>query len=75
MKERNCRHLKNMWRLREEERELMKDHPGWVVGTLYGEPLYATIDSNDMPDLSSAHFYALRPFKSAHEFTWPDRWD
>lgn len=53
----------------------MKDHPGWVVGTLYGEPMYSTIDRNDMPDLTVPFFYATRPFKSAHEYTWPDRWD
>ena len=60
--------------LREEERELMKDHAGWVVGTLYGEPLFSTIDKNEMPDLSIISFYAHRPWKSMMEHTWPDRW-
>ena len=26
-----------MWINREEERELMKDVPNWIVGTWYGE--------------------------------------
>lgn len=60
--------------LREEERELMKDHPGWIVGTLYGEPLYRTIDKNEMPDLGLVSFYAHRPLKTAYEFYWPDQW-
>ena len=32
--------LRRLWDQREEERELMKDVPGWVVGTWYGEKVY-----------------------------------
>lgn len=32
--------LKTLWVNREEERELMKDEPGWVVGTWYGDKVY-----------------------------------
>jgi len=32
--------LKALWVNREEERELMKDEPGWVVGTWYGDKVY-----------------------------------
>lgn len=60
--------------LREEERELMKDHPGWIVGTLYGEPLFKTIGKNEMPDLGLVSFYAHRPYKSVFEHVYPDMW-
>jgi len=32
--------LKALWVNREEERELMKDEPGWVVGTWYGDKVF-----------------------------------
>lgn len=34
--------LWQMRRNREEENELMKDVPGWVTGTWFGEPLFKT---------------------------------
>lgn len=37
------RWLHTLHRLREEEREAMKNVPGWKVGTWYGEPMYFTI--------------------------------
>ena len=36
------RHLLLMNRLRREEDEVMKDVPGWVTGTYFGEPTYFT---------------------------------
>ncbi|XP_022920790.1 NADH dehydrogenase [ubiquinone] 1 alpha subcomplex subunit 13 [Onthophagus taurus] len=38
--ERDREYLKQLRRNRDEERELMKNVDGWVVGTLYGEPIY-----------------------------------
>ncbi|XP_076260193.1 NADH dehydrogenase (ubiquinone) B16.6 subunit [Rhynchophorus ferrugineus] len=38
--ERDRAYLKQLRRNREEERELMKNVPGWKVGTWYGEPIY-----------------------------------
>ncbi|XP_076184082.1 NADH dehydrogenase (ubiquinone) B16.6 subunit [Ptiloglossa arizonensis] len=35
--------LKYLRRIRDEEADLMKDVPGWEVGTLFGEPVYHTI--------------------------------
>ena len=32
--------LRNLHHNREVERDLMKDEPGWVVGTWYGEPVF-----------------------------------
>lgn len=50
-------HLKT---LREEERELMKDHPGWKMGTLYGEPIFKTIPKDQLPPISPIDYYAHR---------------
>jgi len=32
--------LKALWVNREEERELMKNEPGWIVGTWYGDKVF-----------------------------------
>ena len=42
----------------DEEKELMKDVPGWKVGTLYGEPIYHT-RKNKLPQMRElmAHTY------------------
>lgn len=32
--------MKNLRRNFNEEKELMKDYPGWVAGTYFGEPVY-----------------------------------
>ena len=39
--------LWQMRRNRDEENELMKDVPGWVTGTWFGEPLFKTNASLD----------------------------
>lgn len=40
--ERDREYLKQVKRNRDEEAELMKNVPGWVVGTYYGEPIFKT---------------------------------
>jgi len=35
--------LNSLRKIREEERDLMKEKPGWRVGTFYGEPLFFTL--------------------------------
>jgi NADH dehydrogenase (ubiquinone) 1 alpha subcomplex subunit 13 len=40
--ERDREFLKQCRRNRDEETELMKNVPGWVVGTYFGEPIYKT---------------------------------
>lgn len=47
------RHLKVV---RERERELMKDHPNWKLGTLYGEPVYKTIPEGELPPIDGNYF-------------------
>lgn len=44
--------LKHLRSLREEERDLMKDHRGWKQATLYGEPVYKTLPKDYLPPLS-----------------------
>ncbi|PAV90451.1 hypothetical protein WR25_14601 isoform B [Diploscapter pachys] len=41
--ERDRNWLKLLRNLRDEEEKIMKDVPGWVVGTWYGEPVYLTL--------------------------------
>jgi hypothetical protein len=52
----------------------MKDHPGWVVGTLYGEPIYKTIEKDELPDIKLFTMYAHQPFTTGYEYAWPDQW-
>ncbi|GAB6018768.1 hypothetical protein CHUAL_000437 [Chamberlinius hualienensis] len=40
------RFLKQLRRNLEDEAELMKNVPGWKVGTWYGEPVYKTVDND-----------------------------
>jgi len=47
--------LKTLWVNREEERELMKDVPGWVVGTWYGEKVFN--DTSRMVAPTMTEFY------------------
>lgn len=59
-------HLRN---LREEERELMKDHPGWKLGTLYGEKPFKTLPENALQPVANFEFYGQRTKKE-----WLDRY-
>lgn len=47
------RHIKNV---RERERELMKDHPNWKLGTLYGEPVFKTVPKDQIPPIDPNYF-------------------
>lgn len=65
--ERDRQYLKQLKKNREEERELMKDVPGWVVGTYYGEPLYKTISPDTHLDPVAEEFFAHAEPKRANE--------
>lgn len=52
-------HLRN---LREEERELMKDHAGWKLGTLYGEPVFKSLPKDSIPPISPSDWIAHNSF-------------
>lgn len=59
--EQERKYLLQLHRIREDERSLMKDHPGWKVGTLYGEPVYKTIPEGELPAVSAGEFTIHRP--------------
>lgn len=55
--ERDRAFLKQLRINREEERELMKNVPGWKVGTLYGEPLLIGGDPNKLIEPKIQEYY------------------
>uniref|UniRef100_A0A131Z5A9 NADH dehydrogenase [ubiquinone] 1 alpha subcomplex subunit 13 n=1 Tax=Rhipicephalus appendiculatus TaxID=34631 RepID=A0A131Z5A9_RHIAP len=65
--ERDRQYLRQLKKNREEERELMKDVPGWVVGTYYGEPLYKTISPDTHLDPVADEFFAHAEPKRAND--------
>lgn len=54
--ERERRFLQHMRNQRDFERELMKDVPGWKVGTLYGEKIYKTLPQGALPPYNHLEF-------------------
>lgn len=48
--------LRHLRILREQERELMKDHPGWIVGTLYGEKVFKSLPDGALPPVSPSEY-------------------
>lgn len=73
MAERDRAFLKHLRHLRDVEREVMKNHPGWEVGTLYGEPIYKTLPRNDLQNFDISEYYAHRPAHEAfYDFMWPE---
>lgn len=65
-------YLKQLRRMREEEQELMKDHPGWVTGTLYGEPIWKTLPKERMPPVTLGEWYIHRPYWEFNHHCMPD---
>uniref|UniRef100_U5EGY7 NADH dehydrogenase [ubiquinone] 1 alpha subcomplex subunit 13 n=1 Tax=Corethrella appendiculata TaxID=1370023 RepID=U5EGY7_9DIPT len=62
--ERDREYLKQLRRNRDEEAELMKNVPGWEVGTWYGEPIYKTVPKEQFIDPSYHEFYVHAHFDS-----------
>lgn len=54
--------LINLYKMREQERELMKDHPGWVLGTLYGEKPFKTLPKDTLPPVVPFEYWRGRPW-------------
>jgi len=54
-------YLKRCRELREEEERLMKDVPGWVTGTYWGEPIYFTRPADEWHDISDREYWAHSP--------------
>jgi len=67
------RYLKQLRVIREEERELMKNVKGWVVGTFYGEPLYKSLPEDAMPHIRENDFFIHRPKKDFRIWADPER--
>lgn len=66
--------LRHLRILREEERELMKDHPGWKLGTLYGEPIFKTLPENALPPVNPTDWMAHTPeWKWFNHVVLPDQ--
>ncbi|XP_013379785.1 NADH dehydrogenase [ubiquinone] 1 alpha subcomplex subunit 13 [Lingula anatina] len=58
--------LKQLVKNREEEAELMKDVPGWTVGTYYGKPVYRNPNKRWVIP-SGIEFYAHRDLFGSNE--------
>ena len=71
--ERDRAFLKQLHKLRKDEEELMKDKPGWKVGTLYGEPLMVTELPDTIPNFPIVDYYAHRGKYEQFNWLWPDR--
>lgn len=72
--ERDREYLKQIRRNRDDEAELMKNVPGWEVGTWYGEPIYKTRPKNEWFDPCIQEFYGHTAnkyfFKRVHQKLW-----
>lgn len=51
------RYMKYVRKMRDSEEKLMKDVPGWEVGTWYGEPLFKTVPDDYWYDPTLLEFY------------------
>jgi NADH dehydrogenase (ubiquinone) 1 alpha subcomplex subunit 13 len=73
--EQERKYLIQLHRIRENERQLMKDVPGWKVGTLFGEPVYKTLPKNYLPCVSPDEFTVGRPQSEwLYKVISPDFW-
>jgi len=61
-------YLKRCRQLRDEEEELMKDVPGWVVGTYWGEPVFFTRPANEWHNINAREYLAHSPDYQAQFF-------
>ena len=72
--ERDREYLKQIRRNRDTEAELMKNVPGWVVGTWYGEKIYKT-KPDDYLDEGTWHDLTVHGGeKEADKRTWFHYW-
>ncbi|KAM7309628.1 NADH dehydrogenase [ubiquinone] 1 alpha subcomplex subunit 13 [Ixodes scapularis] len=63
------RYLKQLKKNFEEEKRVMKNVPGWKVGTYYGEPLYKTMSPNYHVDPPMEEYYAHTDPKKS-DYAW-----
>ncbi|XP_029828793.1 NADH dehydrogenase [ubiquinone] 1 alpha subcomplex subunit 13 [Ixodes scapularis] len=62
-------YLKQLKKNFEEEKRVMKNVPGWKVGTYYGEPLYKTMSPNYHVDPPMEEYYAHTDPKKS-DYAW-----
>jgi hypothetical protein len=56
--------------LRDKENEVMKDVPGWVTGTWYGEPVYFTMGDKWWDPTQFEFFAHSAEHPLLREFLW-----
>ncbi len=72
--ERDREYLKHLRRHRDYEKELMKDVPGWQVGTWFGQKVFkTTTDEMPLERMSRREFYAsARPYQRISEMNYKE---
>ncbi|GFW15524.1 NADH dehydrogenase 1 alpha subcomplex subunit 13 [Trichonephila clavipes] len=71
--ERDRMFLNQLHKNREEEADLMKNVPGWKVGTLYGEPIFKTIEDKMIFPYSLEYYAHANPNERSYMHTY-DFW-
>ncbi len=56
--------MKQCIKVRDEEREIMKDVKGWVVGTYWGEPIFKGRPKDEWHDINLNEYYAQNSYYS-----------
>lgn len=62
--------LKHVRKNRDLENEIMKDVPGWVVGTWYGEPVYFTLGDKWFDPTQLEYFIHAEDHTFFREHLW-----
>jgi NADH dehydrogenase (ubiquinone) 1 alpha subcomplex subunit 13 len=65
-------YLRQLRKNRDYENELMKDVPGWVTGTLYGEPVYNNINKR-FPVVHPEAYWAHTRFSNMYDRVYERR--
>ncbi|KAK9507775.1 hypothetical protein O3M35_007555 [Rhynocoris fuscipes] len=73
--ERDRAYLKQLRRNREEERKLMENVDGWVVGTYRGEPIYKTNPPDTLVQPSEQEYYVHSSDKDFRARRYISLWD
>lgn len=68
------RYLKQLRKNREAEDKLMKNVKGWETGTLYGEPVYKTVDKSKLIEPSLNEYYVHAPPKTLLDRAYWHKW-
>ncbi|KAB0800737.1 hypothetical protein PPYR_06476 [Photinus pyralis] len=72
--ERDRVYMKQLRVNRDAEEELMKNVPGWEVGTLYGKPVYRNLPKDTLIEPGYVEYYAHANYKDFAKRTNLSRW-